>query len=138
MSSVYLTHTFILIPNMITTISYILVLQTTNSSNKRGRVCNYQINVLALRILYVQYLQESICFKPNIGDQTCNLVSLCRSSSQGKDKFENSKTLELNLGNLVLKNPFLVVAIGDFNAKSKNWFCQDKTSIKGNVIEKLP
>ena len=25
------------------------------------------------------------------------------------------------------KNPFLVVATGDFNAKSSNWFSQDKT-----------
>ena len=33
------------------------------------------------------------------------------------------------------RNPFLVVAIGDFNAKSSNWFCQDKTNFEGDATE---
>ena len=41
-----------------------------------------------------------------------------------------TENCQLNLENLVQRNPFLVVAIGDFNVKSKssNWFCQEKTS----------
>ena len=35
------------------------------------------------------------------------------------------------------RNPFLVVAIGDFNAKSSNWFCHDKTNFEGDAIENL-
>ena len=45
--------------------------------------------------------------------------------------------LELNLENMVQTNPFLVVAIGDFNAKSSNWFCHDKTNFEGDAIENL-
>ena len=34
-------------------------------------------------------------------------------------------------------NPLLVVANGDFNAKSSNRFCQDKTSFEGDAIGNL-
>ena len=43
-------------------------------------------------------------------------------------------TLEL----LAQKNPFLLTAIGDFNAKSSNWYNKDKKSFKGNTIENIP
>ena len=43
----------------------------------------------------------------------------------------------MNFKNLVQIKPFLVVAIENFNAKSINWFCQDKTSFEGNAIENL-
>ena len=35
------------------------------------------------------------------------------------------------------RNPFLVVAIRDFNAKLSNWFCHDKTNFEGDTIENL-
>ena len=35
------------------------------------------------------------------------------------------------------RNPFLVVTIGDFNAKLSNWFCHDKTNFEGDAIENL-
>ena len=43
----------------------------------------------------------------------------------------------LNLENLVQRNLFLVVAIRDFNAKSSNRFCKDKTNFEGDAIENL-
>ena len=63
---------------------------------------------------------------------------LYRSPSQSQDDFEIfTENFELNLENLVQRNPFLVVAIGDFNAKSSNWFCHDKTNFEGDAIENL-
>ena len=38
---------------------------------------------------------------------------------------------------LAQKNPFLLTAIGDFNAKSSNWYNKDKTSFEGNTIENV-
>ena len=38
---------------------------------------------------------------------------------------------------MVQRNPFLVVAIGDFKAKSNNWFCHDKTNFEGDAVENL-
>ena len=42
------------------------------SNNKRGGVCIYYKIFLPLRILKVQYLQESVCFQLKIGDKTLN------------------------------------------------------------------
>ena len=106
------------------------------SNNKRGGVCIYYF--LPLRVFSVQYLHESICFELKIRDKTCNVLFFYRSPSQTQDDFQIfTENLELNLENLMLTNPFLVVAIGDFNAKSSNWFCRDKTSFEGNAIENL-
>ena len=105
---------------------YTLVCSDHPSKNKRSGVCIYYKNFLPFRIVNVQYLQESICFEFNIGDKTCNFLSHYRSPIQSQDGFETfTKNLELNLETLLQSNPFLVVAIGDFNTKSGNWFCQD-------------
>ena len=44
---------------------------------------------------------------------------------------------ELNLEILSWKNPFLLAAIGDFNAKSKIWYCNDNTASQGNALENV-
>ena len=41
------------------------------------------------------------------------------------------------MGTFSYKNPFLVVAIGDFNAKSKTWYINDSTASQGNVLENI-
>ena len=71
-----------------------------------------------------------------MGDKTCNCLSLYKSLSQSQDDFETfTESLELNLENLVQSHPFLVVAVGYFNVKSSNWFCQDKTNFEVDAIE---
>ena len=105
---------------------YKLVLAEHPSTNKRGGAWIHYKSFLPLRILNTQCLQERICFELKMGDKTCNFLSLYRSPSKSQDSFETFiENFELNLEYLVQRNPFLVVAIGDFNAKSSNWFCQD-------------
>ena len=83
-------------------------------------------------------MQESICFELRVGDKNFDFLSLYRSPSQSKDDFDTfAENLELNLENLVQRNSFLVVAIGDFNPKSSNLFRQDKASFEGDTIENL-
>ena len=73
-----------------------------------------------------------------VGNNTCSFLFLYRSPSQSQDDFEIfTENLELNLENLVQRNQFLVVTIGDFNAKSSDWFCQDKTNFEEDEIENL-
>ena len=49
----------------------------------------------------------------------CNFLYLYISPSQTRDIFETfADKLELTLDTLTNKNPFLIVAIGDFNAKT--------------------
>ena len=100
---------------------YKLVWSDHPSNEKRGGVCLYYKNILPLRGLDIQHLEECINFELEIGDKLCNSVALYRSPSQSQDEFEKfTNNLELNFETLFQKSPFLVVAIGDFNAKSKN------------------
>ena len=117
---------------------YILVHSDHPSNNNRKGSWIYYKNFLPLRILNVQYLQESICFELKPAGKTCNFLSLYRSPSQSQDDFETFiENLELNLENSVQRNPFLVAAIRDFNAKSSNYFCQDKNNFEEDATEHL-
>ena len=62
-----------------------------------------------------------------IGNKICNFITLFRSPSQNQDDFQAFiDNLEINLETLAQENPFLMVVIGDFNAKSKHWCSQDR------------
>ena len=43
----------------------------------------------------------------------------------------------MTLDILAQKNPFLMTTIGNFNAKSKNWYSQDRTSFEDKTIETI-
>ena len=97
------------------------------SNNKRGGVCLYYKCSLPLKVIDVSYLQECINFEVKIGDKTCNFVSLYRSPGQTKDEFENFiKNLELNLEHIANKSPFLIVELGDFNARIQGWLVPER------------
>ena len=70
-----------------------------------------------------------------VGDKLRKFIALYRSPSQSQDLFESFKeNLELNIESAKQKNPFLVVLLGNFNAKSSNW-C--KNDIEGKAIENI-
>ena len=48
-----------------------------------------------------------------------------------------SNNFEVTLDIRAKKNPFPMITIGDFRAKSKNWYNQNKTSFKGKTIESI-
>ena len=73
-----------------------------------------------------------------VGNKPCNFIALYRSPSQSQDQFESFKeNLEVNLESAVQNIPFLVVILGDFNAKSSNWCKNDRTTSEGKVIENI-
>ena len=73
-----------------------------------------------------------------IGNKICNFITLYRSPSQNQDDFQAFiDNLEMNLETLVQRNPFLMVVLGDFNAKSKHWCSQDSTNFEGITIENV-
>ena len=93
---------------------------------------------MPLRVLDIQYLNECINFELKIGDKHCTFVALYRSPSQSLDNLETFiDNFELNLETLSRKSPFLLVAIGDFNAKSKVWYCNDNTTSQGKPLENV-
>ena len=108
------------------------------ANTKRGEVCLYYKTCLPLIVLEIQYVNECINFELKIGDKLCTLVALYRSPSQSQDKFETFiYNFELNLETLSRKNPFLLVAISDFNLKSKFWCCIDNTTSQGKTLENV-
>ena len=117
---------------------YNLVRSDHPLNSKRGGVCIYYKNYLPLRIISVNYLSECINFEIMIGNKICNFITLYRSPSQNQDDFQAFiDNLEMNLETLAQRNPFLMVVIGDFNAKSKHWCSQDSTNFEGITIENV-
>ena len=77
------------------------------------------------------FLNECINFELRIGDKTYNFIVLYRSPNQSQDVFESFyENFERTSDNLAQNNPFLLVAIGDFNAKSTNWCVNDQLDLK--------
>ena len=73
-----------------------------------------------------------------ISEKQCTFIALYRSPSDDQDKFDSfSKNLEITLDKPALKKPFMLVVIGDLNAKSKNWYPSDRTTYGGNIIETI-
>ena len=103
------------------------------SNSKGGGVCIYYRNFLPLKLMNIHYLNECITFEIKLGDKICNFVSLCRSPNQSEDDFENfCNNFELTLDAVLATNLFLIVAIGDFNAKSGNWYTGNTTTSEGS------
>ena len=115
---------------------YTLVRSDHPSNTNRGGVClSYKSN-LPLRGINNGYLNECLTLELTVGDTTCNFVVLYRSQSQ--NEFENfSDNFGMTLDILAQKNPFLMTTIGEFNAKSRNWYSQGKTSFEGKTIESI-
>ena len=117
---------------------YNLVRSDHPANTKRGGVCLYYKTCLPLRVLDIQYLNECINFELKIGDKLCTFVALYRSPNQSLDNFETFiDNFELNLEAFSRKNPFRLVAVGDFNAKSVVWYCNDNTMSQGNALENV-
>ena len=75
-------------------------------------------------------------FEISFGGKICNFISLCRSPSQSSDTFEDfADNLELNLDKIANKSPYLLVALGNFNVKSSNWYKHDKATYEGSKID---
>ena len=106
---------------------YNLVRADNPTNTKRGGVCIYYHNSLPLKVIDIQFLNECINFEIRIGGKLCSFLCLYRSPSQTRDIFETfADNFELTLDSIINKNPFLIVALDDFNAKTTNWYKNDK------------
>ena len=75
-------------------------------------------NFLPLRVSDISLLDKYIHFKLKIVDKLCPFVALYRSPSQTRDDFLSfPQNFELTLEKLSESNPYLLVGIGDFDAK---------------------
>ena len=61
------------------------------------------------------------------------MVSFYRSLNQPQDWIETfTNNIELIVDKIFVTNPFLVIALGDFNAKISQWCKNDKTTTEGS------
>ena len=81
---------------------------------------------MTLRVINIGYLHKCLSFELKIGNKIFNFVGLFRSPSQ-------SETILRALEVLAQKYLCQITAIGDFNAKSTNWYNKGKTSTIKNV-----
>ena len=108
------------------------------SNSKRDGVCLYYKSLPPFIVINVKYLEESISFELRIGDKCCKFNCLYRSPSQTQDKFETFlKNFELTLDKILESNPFLTVALSDFNPKSNSWCKAAITSLECSKIDSI-
>ena len=120
-SETYLNSSFPFDDNNLDIPGYIMVRADHPDNSKCGGVCMYYKNFLLSKVLDILFLHESIAFELRIDDKLCRFMFLYRSPSQSYDDFVSfPDNFELTLDILAQKNPFLTVALGDFNAKSSN------------------
>ena len=91
---------------------------------------------LPIQIQRTSILHDCFNLEIAIDGKLCNLICLYRSPNQNVKEFETFvKKVELNLEFIFNKNPYLIVAICDFNAKSHNWYKGDKTTGGGSNLD---
>ena len=79
-----------------------------------------------------------IAFDLIISNRLCSFVVLYRSSSQSQDDFATfSDYFEMTLDLVSKKNPFLLVVLGDFNAKLCQWHDKDSSTSEGISVENI-
>ena len=85
-----------------------------------------------MKVIDIQFLNECISFEIRIAGKLCSFLCLYRSPSQTRDIFEIfDDNFELTLDAIINKNPFLIFALGDFNAKGTNWYKNDIITYEG-------
>ena len=105
------------------------------TNTRRGGVCIYYHHFLPLKVIDIQLLNESINFEIRIGGRLSSFLCLYRSPKT-RDIFETfANNFELNLNSIINSNPFLIVALGNFNAKTTNWYKNDINSYEGLKID---
>ena len=103
---------------------------------KQGEVSIFFKETLPLNAANTNYLDECIVVEILCNNQKGFLLSLYRSPTQATDEFENFiKNFELLLDALFNSNPYLILILGDFNAKSNSWCEDDHDSLEGTKIE---
>ena len=115
---------------------YILIRAHHPANSKSGGACMYYKNCLPLKVLGIRFFHESIAFDLRIGDKLRSFISIYRSPNQSYDDFVSFlENFGLTLDTLAQKNPFLIVTLEDFNAKSSNWYNKNISSNEGRKMQ---
>ena len=82
------------------------------------------------------YLSECLTLEVTISNKKGYVITLYRSPSQTSDEYESFiSNLKKFLANIIIFDPYSVILLGDFNAKSKSWSVNDSILGEGTILE---
>ena len=118
---------------------YKLARADNQNNNKRGGVGIYfQKLILPTRQVELNNLSEYIVFEVRMQNKKGYITLLYRSPSQTHDEFDNFLvSFEQVLCDIVARNPFFVLKIGDFNARTAKWWRNDTATTEGTKIDSI-
>ena len=91
-----------------------------------------------MKLTGVRLLDECIAFDLIISNKLCSFVAFYRSPSQSQDNFATfSDNIEMTFDLVSKKNPFLLVVLGDLNAKLSQWHDKDSSTFEGISVESI-
>ena len=96
------------------------LLRANHPSNvKRGEVCIYCKETLALKVISTPYLNESLLCEVTVESGKCIIGTVYRSPSQNFDEFQSFLlNFEVSLQDISKCNPYLTLPLGDYNARN--------------------
>ena len=108
---------------------YNLIRADHPSNTKRGGVCIYYRESLAVQLVETNYLSECLLCEVSINNKKGYVAVLYRSPSQNSLKFDNFVLkFEMMLSDINSSKPHFSIilgdfsiTLGDFNARSNNW-----------------
>ena len=105
---------------------------------KKGGVCLYYQENLSLRQTEIPYFSQCIIYELTIQNKVGYIAVIYHSTSQSINGSEYFPLYFETLLNQIshAKLSFLVV-MGDFNARSRSWWCKDIKSHEGTQLESL-
>ena len=117
---------------------YNLIRSDHPSNTKRGGVCIYYKESLAVRLVDITCLPECLVCEVIIQNKKGYVAVMYRSPSQSSIEFESFLSgFEDMLSSILFSKSQFTVILGDFNAKSSTWWSNDITNPSGTPIDSL-
>ena len=117
---------------------YNIICANHPSNLKKGGVCIYYKESLAVKLIDVNFLNKCILCEVTFYKLKGYITVLYRSPSQNSSEFDNFLSGFENVINLINScKPDFTIILGNFNARSKSWWQYDVTSSEGTKIDAL-
>ena len=117
---------------------YNLIRADHPSNTKRGGVCIFYKETLALHIVNSLNFNECIVCEVSIQNSKGYIVVIYRSASQNTIEFESFlSNCEKLLNYITSNNGLFNIIVGDFNARSSVWWTKNITTTEGTQLESL-
>ena len=117
---------------------YNLIRADHPSNTKRGGVCIFYKETLALHIVNSLNFNECIVCEVSIQNSKGYIVVIDRSASQNTIEFESFlSNCEKLLNYITSNNGLFNIIVGDFNARSSVWWTKNIATTEGTQLESL-